>query len=133
MGDGVTVTRRFKGAEGDVWLEMPDPDPNEERETYARRYHECKRLREQDERNLCLYDLLHDITMLQDRVNLTIRPETKVGKDALELADAANAILLEVSSHHGGPYLPESGYLEEKADKVGRMYSRIRQERRRKG
>ncbi|MCK9599128.1 MAG: hypothetical protein PHI12_12645 [Dehalococcoidales bacterium] len=109
-------------------VEAAEEDPYELRGKFAERFVECKALSPELERSTCLYELLHDVTRLQDVVNLSMRPTNVWQQHAQELIDGANALILEASQNHS-PWLAESIYLDEKVDKVNRVYMRIKKEK----
>jgi len=83
------------------------------------RFEKCNLLHGK-ERNTCLYPLLHDVTKLQDLINLSLDVSVNFSTQlARNMVNDANAIILGVSSK-GGDIRPVllHGYVDEKINKL---------------
>lgn len=86
---------------------------------FIKRFKECSRL-EGKEKNACLHPLLHDVTELQDILNLSLDVSVNYSTQlARNMVNYANAIILGVSSKRGDirPIL-QHGYVDEKVRNV---------------
>jgi len=86
-----------------------------EKKTFEERYEQCKLKEDDIEKGSCLFKLLHDITRLQDNIQLAIPPINPSVQLSKEIINDANAIILNASGYKGD-LRPEitSGYITEK-------------------
>lgn len=91
---------------------------------FIERFEECSRLEGKD-KNACLHPLLHDVTKLQDILNLSLDVSVNYSTQlARNMVDYANAIILGVTSKRGDirPVL-EHGYVDEKIGHVVHIWN----------
>ena len=82
---------------------------------FENKYNECKSKENDKEKAMCLFDVLHEITELQDNIQLAIpRLNDSVGHST-NLTNNANGILLNISQHKGNiKSIVRDGYVKEK-------------------
>lgn len=86
---------------------------------FLERFETCNLLQEK-ERNTCLYPLLHDVTKLQDLINLSLDVSVNFSTQlARNMVNDANAVILGVSGK-GGDIHPVllHGYVDEKITRL---------------
>ena len=93
---------------------------------FVKEYCKCKAIEGKEEKMSCLLNLLHDITELQDVVNITtfrtLDDDTDPRWYPLHIIDNANAVILGISRNKGYPELiVREGYVD---DKVSSLKSR---------
>jgi len=82
---------------------------------FENKYKECKDIEDDKEKATCLFDVLHEITELQDNIQLAIPHINDSTQHSKNLTNNANAILLGVSQHKGNiKYIVRDGYIKEK-------------------
>jgi len=83
------------------------------------RFKMCMRVEDDVEKAACLFDLLSDITKLQDVVQLAIPPINESVAISKAITNDANALLLEVSRWRGDiRKLLRHGYIMEKIKRL---------------
>lgn len=88
---------------------------------FEKKFTACKAVKDEMERNSCMFGVLYDITSAQDHMQLAIPPVNESIRLALNLVNDANAIILGVSRNGGDiRKIVSEGYVEEK---VGREVS----------
>lgn len=83
------------------------------------RFTACKAIKDEMERNSCMFGVLYDITSAQDKIQLSIPSVNESIRLALNLVNDANAIILGVSRNRGDiRKIVSEGYVEEKVGKA---------------
>ena len=82
---------------------------------FENKYKECKSKKDDKEKATCLFDVLHEITELQDYIQLAIPRLNDETQHSKNLTDNANGILLNISQHRGSiKNIVRDGYVKEK-------------------
>lgn len=84
---------------------------------FEHKYKECKNKESDEEKTDCLFDVLHEITELQDNIQLAIPRLNDSVMHSTNLTNNANGILLNISQHKGNiKNIVRDGYVKEKID-----------------
>lgn len=85
---------------------------------FEQEFEACKKIIDKEKRVACLLPLLHEVTELQDRVNITTFRTIDNDSDPrwlpLHMIDNANAIILNISRNKADPRIFDNLYVDEK-------------------
>jgi len=98
----------------------------EEPKTFMERYKACKLIEEEGKQAKCLFDLLYEITKVQDSIQLAIPDINTSIRLSMGLVNNANAIILGVARNKGNlKAILDEGYVMEKVNYAVKSYNNM--------
>ena len=92
---------------------------------YEKELTTCKSINNDLSRSNCVYELLFEITEIQDRIQLSIPALSEMQSIMGNITDKANAILLGISKWKGADQVIEHGYVTEKVMGIVDSYNSL--------
>lgn len=97
----------------------------------ATEFERCNEIKDKGERLNCKFKVLHELSKVQDRMNIDIMKDLNDTTDPrwlpIHIIDDANAIILEICLAKGNPKV--TGYINEKISSLSKKWFRFLHER----